>query len=122
MSPLLYAMYIDNLLQDRNNHDECADDGIHLHTLDSTTYAHVGSSYADNLLYLARAAAGPTFSGSLTIRDRTQGSSSTGRARQIRYDKTVEDELGSADGFLRNCPLCRPRRRRVAQRQALERR
>jgi Reverse transcriptase (RNA-dependent DNA polymerase) len=51
MSPLLYAVFIDDLLHDL--HSLCADDGIQLQTPTADQYSHVAQSYADDLVGVA---------------------------------------------------------------------
>jgi Reverse transcriptase (RNA-dependent DNA polymerase) len=55
MSPLLYAVFIDDLLHDL--HSLSADDGVQLQTPTGKPYSHVAQSYADDLVGVAVSAA-----------------------------------------------------------------
>jgi Reverse transcriptase (RNA-dependent DNA polymerase) len=51
MSPLLYAVFIDDLFHDL--HSSCAADGVQLQTPSGEPYPHVAQSYADDLVGVA---------------------------------------------------------------------
>jgi Reverse transcriptase (RNA-dependent DNA polymerase) len=51
MSPLLYAVFIDDLLHDL--HSSCADNGVELQTPTGEPYPHVAQSYAGDLVGVA---------------------------------------------------------------------
>jgi Reverse transcriptase (RNA-dependent DNA polymerase) len=51
MSPLLHAVFIDDLLHDLRS--SCADDGVQLQTPTGEPYPHVAQSYADDLVGVA---------------------------------------------------------------------
>jgi hypothetical protein len=49
--PLLYAVFIDDLLHDL--HSSCADDGVQLQTPTGDLHPHVAQSHADDLVGVA---------------------------------------------------------------------